>query len=256
MSAPGPIAQLEERLNGIEEVVGSSPTGSTATIALPTRQFRAPAVQDALRTANQRICGQLGNTRMPVTEQQRATATLLLSDFRDRCYKLSYAFDALGSGRELLRQQYEDSLDPKYRDAPLVTGRVTNDDPNNIELESVASIKQGELLEGLQRDGEFENLNHQAFVVFIYQLWDEHYRSEIAKVLGFKDINRIKCDLFGDVKRIRHSIIHNRSVLANRHLNGLKVLPKIWNLQPGSLRLTNNMMLALLAEFQTLTVEW
>ena len=29
MSAPGPIAQLEERLNGIEEVVGSSPTGST-----------------------------------------------------------------------------------------------------------------------------------------------------------------------------------------------------------------------------------
>ncbi len=28
MSA-GPIAQLEERLNGIEEVVGSSPTGST-----------------------------------------------------------------------------------------------------------------------------------------------------------------------------------------------------------------------------------
>ena len=30
MSAPGPIAQLEERLNGIEEVVGSSPTGSTA----------------------------------------------------------------------------------------------------------------------------------------------------------------------------------------------------------------------------------
>ena len=26
---PGPIAQLEERLNGIEEAVGSSPTGST-----------------------------------------------------------------------------------------------------------------------------------------------------------------------------------------------------------------------------------
>ena len=31
MSAQGPIAQLEERLNGIEEVVGSSPTGSTKT---------------------------------------------------------------------------------------------------------------------------------------------------------------------------------------------------------------------------------
>lgn len=29
MSAPGPIAQLEERLNGIEEVVGSNPIGST-----------------------------------------------------------------------------------------------------------------------------------------------------------------------------------------------------------------------------------
>ena len=34
MSAPGPIAQLEERLNGIEEVVGSSPTGSTRVFAI------------------------------------------------------------------------------------------------------------------------------------------------------------------------------------------------------------------------------
>ena len=34
MSAPGPIAQLEERLNGIEEVVGSSPTGSTKILFL------------------------------------------------------------------------------------------------------------------------------------------------------------------------------------------------------------------------------
>ncbi len=28
-TARGPIAQLEERFNGIEEAVGSSPTGST-----------------------------------------------------------------------------------------------------------------------------------------------------------------------------------------------------------------------------------
>ena len=31
LKCPGPIAQLEERLNGIEEVVGSSPIGSTNT---------------------------------------------------------------------------------------------------------------------------------------------------------------------------------------------------------------------------------
>ena len=192
---------------------------------------------------------------MPVTEQQRTEATQLLMDFRERCYKLSYAFDIMGAGRELLRKQSEDFYDPKYRDVSLSSARVTNEDPNNIKLETVASIKQGELISGLQRNGEFENLNHQAYIVFIYQLWDDHYRAEIATVLGFKDKDAIRSDLFGDLRGIRHSIIHNRAVLASKHLRRLRVLPKIWDLRPGDLFLTHDMMLELLVEFKKLSVE-
>ena len=195
---------------------------------------------------------------MPVTEQQREKATQVLINYRERCYRLYFAFGALGAERQRQRQSFEASfaVNPEVRDASVDIGRVTNGDPNNIQLETVASIRQGDLVDALHQDGEFDNLNNQAFVVFIFQLWDEHYKGEIAKGMGLGGKDKGYCDLLGDLRHIRHSIIHNQAVLNPSHLKELRVLPRIWSLQPGNLSLTGEMMTDLLAEFGTLGIGW
>lgn len=195
---------------------------------------------------------------MSVTEQQREEAIQVLTNYRERCRRLYFAFDALGVERQRQRRSYEASFasNPEARNASFNIGRVTNDDPNNIQLETVASIRQGDLVDALKQDGEFDNLNNQAFVVFIFQLWEEHYRGEIAKALGLGNKDEVFCDLLGDIRHIRHSIIHNQAILDHGHLKGLRVLPRIWSLQSGNLSLTGEMMIDLLAEFDTLGIRW
>lgn len=60
-------------------------------------------------------------------------------------------------------------------------------------------------------------------VVSIYQYWEDHYRGILAQLLKLEGQklkdgkldnpkNRIKAPVFGDIMRLRHSIIHNRGI--------------------------------------------
>lgn len=57
--------------------------------------------------------------------------------------------------------------------------------------------------------------NHRAianiYVVQIYQSWDDCYRKQIADLMGLK-IKELQSNIMGDLRLIRHSIIHNRSI--------------------------------------------
>ena len=77
MSAPGPIAQLEERLNGIEEVVGSSPTGSTTLDELTSHCFEIQASGVAWNGAPRASIRRLG-LRMGLVRLLRLTTVRLL----------------------------------------------------------------------------------------------------------------------------------------------------------------------------------
>ena len=168
-------------------------------------------------------------------------ATGILTEFRDRCYRLYFAFGDIGISSRLLLEHYQRSFQPEYRHAPFGLGVETGTDPNLIELETVALMTQGELIEVLQPDGEFENLNRQAFIVLVYHLWDEYYRPRIAEALCVETC-RVRSDLMGDLRLVRNAIIHNKAELSDSHLKRLKVLPNIWNIGPSNLQLTTDMM--------------
>lgn len=197
-------------------------------------------------------------SQMPVSQSAKNEAYRITSEFRDRCHRLAFGFDVMGAERQHGRQRLEASFvsNPEFRGVSINIARQTNDDPNNIELETIASMLQGDLAVALQQNGEFDNLNRQSYLVFIYHLWDEHYRNEIAKVLGLGSKNKVYCDLLGDIRQIRNCIIHDQAVLFPTRLKELTVLLRIWDLQPGELSITWEMMTDLLAEFRTLTVRW
>lgn len=48
-------------------------------------------------------------------------------------------------------------------------------------------------------------------LVTIYQYWDDYYRGTLAEALGCSP-DSIKVPVFGDLRRLRRSIIHNRGI--------------------------------------------
>ena len=173
-----------------------------------------------------------------VSESQREIATELLGEFQNRVHRLFFAFGDLGHGRDLLKNQFEHTFDPSQSESLYAATYQVNDDPNNIQLRTIAAMKQGELIVALQRGGEFENQNCHALIVFIYHLWDEYYRPRIAVALGLENPNQLKSNFFGDIRLIRNAIIHNKTVLKESDYRKLKVLAGLQELRPGELKLT------------------
>jgi hypothetical protein len=71
-----------------------------------------------------------------------------------------------------------------------------------------------------------------SIIVFVYAYWDEETRWQIAKIRGVEK-DEVRVDVFGDLRLLRRSIIHDGGVLkASDHVK-LKVLSNLF--QPGTL---------------------
>ncbi len=105
-----------------------------------------------------------------------------------------------------------------------------------------ASLSIGEVLDKTKSDGEFQNMIAKLTIVAIYAKWEEVYRKKIATDYGKRKCD-VNADLMGDIRKIRHRIIHHDSNISNEEtkLNILK-----WNLSCGALSITREMMMILL----------
>lgn len=85
----------------------------------------------------------------------------------------------------------------------------------DIERKAVAEIPTKFALSGMEKNGPFSQLIAHGIIVLIYELWNEDYRSKIAKELGCKT-NEVICDVMGDLRHIRNWITHNGSIADNK----------------------------------------
>ena len=176
------------------------------------------------------------------TPQQIDAVQKIHAEFAERCHRLYFAFDGLGMNRDSFLKEYKkDFTSPKQRNVKFAAAFQTNDDPNHIELSVAAEMNQKEIIEASRPEGEFENLNCQALIVFMFQLWEELYRPQFAKTLRIKP-KHAQWNLFGDLRLIRHAIIHNKAELTKTDCQNLKTLNKLWDLKPGQLNITSNMI--------------
>jgi hypothetical protein len=72
-----------------------------------------------------------------------------------------------------------------------------------MELSSRTAV---EILLDNQEDGASWSFMGAMCIVAAYQLWEDHYRARIAEHVG----REIKIPIFGDLRRLRRCIIHNR----------------------------------------------
>lgn len=87
----------------------------------------------------------------------------------------------------------------------------------------------------------------------MFHRWDEQFRHLIAQTLSVSK-DAVECDLMGDVRHVRHLIIHDNSGIPRNFTAKLKILCQIWNLQPGKLRLTEQMIHSLMEQINAIRV--
>jgi hypothetical protein len=112
-----------------------------------------------------------------------------------------------------------------------------------------ASIKISEVIKSSQKNGVFADKIAKSFVTAMYSEWDEYYRHKLAREASVT-AKSIQCDLMGDLRLIRHCIVHSKSTVTDEHRK-LKQLR--WSLLPGSLIITKEMLSTLIDQINQMS---
>ena len=146
-----------------------------------------------------------------------------LDAFQAMCHEYYTCFVFAAAGMEKFVQTFP--LDPKrYPNQQIFIG---NTPPNEGGAQSVMSASKA--AENAKRDGAFSDILSKSLVVRIYAEWDERYRHDMADEFGVP-APQIRSDLMGDLRRVRHWIVHRKSVI-DTDCTKIKVLP--WKLAAG-----------------------
>lgn len=143
---------------------------------------------------------------MNISEEYKLIITDLNSFLNDQAG--AFAFGAMGI--DMARQQViqilnENGADP---DKHLLIG---NGEPNHPKTMAYQKWKIGSLNSNLSKGGiVYVTLGHQ-WAVTVYAYWEHVSRPRLAKAQGVK-LHEIKEPIFGDLRLIRHSILHNKGV--------------------------------------------
>ena len=166
-----------------------------------------------------------------------------LDEFGGWCdkYYVCYAVASMG-----IKQTYERLKASKAN--PHRTLHVGDGPPGPGKADAAVNI--GEYLEG-HESGEFLERIARSFVVTIYTEWDDVWRRKIADEHGVQSKDDVECDLMGDLRKIRHLIVHNNR-LAHEWNSEFEVLD--WTVEPGTFRISGGMLKGLIAQIDEMQV--
>ena len=175
----------------------------------------------------------------------------LLEEFRSACHKYYFAFSHATLGYKAQHERYGQIIEPANYEKRISTGSSLPTSKQSPGRSTIAEMTQGELLNGLEDGGLFEDHVAKSLVVVIYHLWNEYYRPRIAKVVSAEP-NQVVCELLGDIRRVRNLIIHESAILPDSFLNALVFLPQIWSFESTELTITRGMVHSLMEQLNAL----
>ena len=156
----------------------------------------------------------------------------IFKQYYDKCHSI-YGITAFFDfhGKDILQKislsdKYY-SFGPQFPDLPQLPGKSTH------ALIPIDQLKATNITDYLSK----------SYIVFIYQMWEEHFRIEIANNFSIKK-GDVTSDFFGDLRRLRNSIIHNNAEILRKDIENLKILELGLNKQynKGKLVISQNML--------------
>ena len=185
-------------------------------------------------------------------EANVSAAIKMLEDFRFRCQRLYVAFDGLVNGRPRMLEYWRQQK--VSRNNKLTMGTQFPNGEQSIGRSTIAEVTFGELFDGMTDGGEFDQLSTKALLVFMYSLWEETIRGNIADALQVKRC-RVRCDLMGDLRHVRNFVVHHHEGTKQDYVGGAKLLPQIWPTFPDDEKITAKMLHGFMEQLNAIIVE-
>jgi len=106
----------------------------------------------------------------------------------------------------------------------FLVGRGAPTDPATVLLHRTT---QGEFKRRNAPGGSNHVRLAQLTLVLVFAYWETAHRARIAHALGLKGQNELTVPIMGDLRRLRHDILHNRGVIQTKTVGKLEVLKAI-----------------------------
>ena len=164
------------------------------------------------------------------------------------------AFNGVVGGRAAALEQYSHVFRPENRDTMFYVGTQFPDREQSLGKSTIAQMTQGDFLEALRPGGTIERLQANAFIVFVYTLWEENYRQKLANIFSVAK-DAIVCDLMGEIRHIRTWIVHDNSAVPHNWRVKCPMLGQFWELEPGELAVTEKMLHSLMEQINALIIK-
>jgi hypothetical protein len=155
-----------------------------------------------------------------------------LSNFQKRCheYYTCFAFATMGL------QNIADQFRPRIIESQDQSLFIGSGHPSENKTQSRIRLKEAVMYS--EKDGVFSDTLAKSMIIAIYTEWDETFRQKIGAEVGVES-KHVMCDLMGDLRFIRHWLVHNKSIV-DKNYTKFKVLH--WHLQQGQkLKVSNEM---------------
>jgi len=101
------------------------------------------------------------------------------------------------------------------------------EDPTRADVIHNRIIRAADYLAINARGGSNEQQHARAVLVFLFTYWEDEIRPRLASCSGV-ELNAVRSDIMGDLRTVRHAILHSKSILrADKH-KGLKILGNLF----------------------------
>lgn len=126
-------------------------------------------------------------------------------------------FDLVKKGMEdsqqntlkILKEKYPELANQEYQDTTaMIYGKG---DPNTPEAIWLHRCTQGQYKSRNSEAGDNFKFIGNMCIISLYQYWEDHYRSKVANLFAMPK-NELKAPIFGDLRLLRHSIVHHAGI--------------------------------------------
>ena len=124
--------------------------------------------------------------------------------------------------RQIHRDLRQDGSKRGTKDAPRVIMTAV-EDPTQPDVLMHRIVLVPEYIAANAVAGSNEQHHARAAIAFLYAYWDEEVRPALARALKV-GTNEIASDIFGDLRLVRHAVLHNKGVLTQPAHQKLKVI--------------------------------
>lgn len=129
--------------------------------------------------------------------------------------------------RTRVERQVHRIIRPSQKNGNVVTW-TSYEDPSKSEIIHTRIIRAENYIEINSQGGSNEQQHSCAIIVFLYTYWENETRPRLAKIKKV-DIGEIRSDIMGDLREVRHTILHTKKIFTEEKYKKLKVLKNMFD---------------------------